>query len=238
MGKKIFISYKYSDSKVQDLNIYEDVKDFWGNVHRQKVTTTARHYVDKIDELLEAIDHIFKGEDDGEDMSTLEDATIGSKLGDKIFDSSVTIVLISKGMKEIYTAEKDQWIPWELSYSLKEQSREGGKSKTNAVLAIVLPDTLGNYDYYIVDNSCPYCHCRTLKTDFLFQILRDNMFNVKKPVFTECENHIGSKPYQGYSSFIHSVKWSDFVSEPNKYVNIAVEIRQNINDYEITKTVK
>lgn len=238
MGKKIFVSYKYSDSQVQDLNIYEDVKDFWGNVKRQKVVTTARHYVDKIDGLFEAGDHIFKGEDDDEDMGELEDATIGSKLGDKIFDSSVTIVLVSKGMKEIFSTEKDQWIPWEVSYSLKEQSREGGRSKTNAVLAVVLPDTLGNYDYYIVDNSCPYCNCRILKTDFLFQILRDNMFNVKKPVFTECENHIGSKPYQGYSSFIHSVKWSDFISSPNKYIDISVAIRQNINDYEITKTVK
>jgi hypothetical protein len=89
-------------------------------------------------------------------------------------------------------------------------------------------------EYY----TCPYCKCRTLKTDFLFQILRDNMFNVKNPVFTECENHIGSKPYQGYSSFIHSVKWADFFSNHNKYIDIAVAIRQNINDYELTKTVK
>lgn len=238
MGKKIFVSYKYSDSQVQDLNIYEDVKDFFGNVLRKKVVTTARHYVDKIDELLELGDHIFKGEDDNEDMGTLEDATIGSKLGDKIFDSTVTIVLVSKGMEETYSAEKDQWIPWEVSYSLKEQSREGGRSKTNAILALVLPDTLGNYDYYIVDNSCPYCKCRTLKTDFLFQILRDNMFNIKKPVFTECENHTGSKPYQGYSSFIHSVKWTDFHFNPNKYIDIALAIRQNIADYNLTKTVK
>ncbi|HMV09414.1 MAG TPA: TIR domain-containing protein [Cyclobacteriaceae bacterium] len=238
MGKKIFVSYKYLDSLVQDLNIYEDVRDFWGNLVKRKVTTTARHYVDKIDELLEVDDHIFKGEDDGEDMRTLEDATIGSKLGDKIFDSSVTIVLVSKGMKEPYTAEKDQWIPWEISYSLKEQSREEGRSKTNSVLAVVLPDTLGRYDYYIVEDSCPYCKCRILKTDFLFQILRDNMFNIKRPVFTNCENHVGSRPYQGYSSFIYSVKWTDFIAKPSSYINIAVAIRQNIDDYEITKTVK
>lgn len=238
MGKKIFVSYKYYDTCVQDLNIYEDISDFFGNVRKQKVVTTARHYVDKIDELLEEGDHIYKGEDDDEDISTLEDSTIGSKLGDKIFDSSVTIVLVSKGMKETYSPENDQWIPWEISYSLKEQSREGGRSKTNAVLAVVLPDTFGNYDYYIVDNSCPFCNCRTLKTDFLFQILRDNMFNVKKPMFAECNNHIGNKAFNGYSSFIHSVKWSDFNPNTNKYIDIAVSIRQNINDYEITKTVK
>jgi hypothetical protein len=176
MGKKIFVSYKYSDSQVQDLNIYEKDTDFYGQVCLNKVITTARHYVDKINNILEADDHIYKGEDDGEDMSTLEDATISSKLGDKIFDSSVTIVLISKGMRDMFCAEKDQWIPWEVSYSLKEQSRKGGRSKTNALLAVVLPDTFGSYSYYLVDNSCPYCNCTSLKTQFLFQILRDNMF--------------------------------------------------------------
>lgn len=237
MGKSVFVSYKYLDAQVQDLDLYEIV-DFWGTKRQQKIQTTARHYVDKLENLLEKGDNIFKGEDDGEDMSKLADATIASKLGDKIFHSSVTIVLISKGMKNMLTTEKDQWIPWEISYSLKEQSREGGNSKTNAVLAVVLPDEWGRYDYFIADNTCTYCNCRTLKTDFLFQILRDNMFNIKKPVFTDCDNHIGSKPYQGNSSFIHSVKWSDFTNNPSKYIDIATSIRANINEYEITKTVK
>lgn len=235
MGKKIFVSYKYSDSQVQDLNIYENVKDFFGNVLRQKVTTTARHYVDKIDELLELGDHIFKGEDDGEDMSTLKDSTIGSKLGDKIFDSSVTIVLISKGMKEIYTAENDQWIPWEISYSLKEQSREGGRSNTNAVLAVVLPDEMGRYDYYITEN--PNCNSRTLNANFLFQILRDNMFNQKSKE-DNIRNCNGSKIYEGFPSYIYSVKWSNFIADYNRFIDIAISIRQNINQYELTKTVK
>ncbi len=224
MGKKIFVSYKYSDPQVLPL---EGVSG----------TTKARHYVDKLDEILEEEAHIYKGEDDGEDMSTLQDSTIGSKLGDKIFDSTVTIVLISKGMKEILTPEKDQWIPWEISYSLKEQSRKGGRSKTNAVLAVVLPDETGSYGYFIVDNSCPYCNCRTLKTNFLFQILSGNMFNIKNPEFIECLNHNGNKPYKGYSSYIHSVKWSDFVNDPNKYIEIALSIRRNIDQYELKKNV-
>ena len=70
MGRKIFVSYKYSDSQVQDLDIYELV-DLYGTKFRHKITTTARHYVDKLAERLESDDHIYKGEDDGE-IKTIE----------------------------------------------------------------------------------------------------------------------------------------------------------------------
>ena len=235
MGKSIFVSYKYADAQVQDLGVYE-VTDFFGT--KRRITTTARHYVDEIAKILEEDDHIYKGENDGESMVALEDATIASKLGDKIFYSSITIVLVSKGMKEVFSSEKDQWIPWEISYSLKEQSRQGGRSKTNAVLAVVLPDQWGSYNYFIEENSCLYCNCRTLKTSFLFQILRDNMFNVHRPVYTDCVNHSGTKPYKGFSSFIYSVKWNDFIFNPKKYIDIAINIRANINEYDIVKTIK
>ena len=58
MGKKIFVSYKYSDAQVQDLDLYE-VVDFWGTKRQQKIQTTARHYVDELETLLEEEDHIF-----------------------------------------------------------------------------------------------------------------------------------------------------------------------------------
>ena len=167
-------------------------------------------------------------------MSTLEDATIGSKLGDKIFDSSVTLVVISKGMKESGVNEKEQWMPWEISYSLKEQSRSGGKSKTNAVLAVVLPDAQGNYDYYITENH--ECGSRTLTRSFLFNILNANMFNLKDKE-SNVRHCKGAKIYQGHPSYIHSVKWENFVGGVKGCIGVATEIRQNIDKYEITKSI-
>jgi hypothetical protein len=231
MGKKIFISYKYADSQVRDLNIYEDARDLWGNSFRRKVTTTARHYVDILQSKIDASDHINKGEDDGEDLGSLADSTIGSKLGDKIFDSTVTIVLISKGMKD-NTSENDQWIPWEISYSLREQSRNGQRSKTNAILAVVLPDENGNYDYFITHNH--QCNSRTLNTPFLFKILRENMFNISSPDTRDCN---GNVIYHGYSSYIHSIKWDDFISNIDGGINIALAIWQKRGEYVIVKSV-
>lgn len=225
MGRRIFVSYKYSDSNVTQLN--------------QSYITTVRDYVDELETIIEDADHVYQGEDDDQDLSALKDTTISSKLGDKIFYSSVTIVLISQGMRNELLPENDQWIPWEISYSLREQSRESGRSKTNAILAVVLPNRDGIYDYYIRDNTCPYCNCRTLVTGFLFNILSDNMFNIKKPEYNECSNHSpDNKPYVGYSSYIYSVKWSDFIENSSKYIDIALEIKGKIGDYNITKRLR
>ena len=222
MRKKIFISYKYADSlvdKLPNVPFFEE--------------TTVRNYVDEIQEMIDEGDHINKGENDDEDMSSLADSTIGSKLGDKIFDSTVTLILISKGMKT-NEPEKEQWIPWEVSYSLREQSRQEQNSKTNAILALVLPDENGSYEYFITHNT--ECGSRTLNTSILFDILKSNMFNIKNPDTSECN---GKTLYNGYSSYIHSVKWSEFLQYGiNKYIDVAVNNYKNRDDFEIRKNLK
>ena len=139
MGKKIFVSYKYADDQVKDLVLGEN--------------STVRDYVDEFEEKLDSSDNIYKGESEGEDLSNLSDDTIWEKLKNRIYDSSVTIVFISPGMREKWKSDKDQWIPWEVSYSLKETSRKNKNgdsvtSHSNAMIAVVLPDENDSYTYY------------------------------------------------------------------------------------------
>ena len=215
MARKIFVSYKHADEDVAPLN----------------GETTARDYVEELISLFED-DEIYKGEGD-EDLSDFKDETIEQHLKDKIYDSSITLVLISPNMKEADEMESDQWIPWEVSYSLKEITRNDRTSHANAVLAVVLPDENDSYKYFLVTYDCG---CRTLEIESLFQILRDNMFNRKNPETKACSTH-GTVHLRG-CSYIGSVKWCDFVEDKEEYLKEAEEIRDNVADYNIVKIVK
>lgn len=230
MGNKIFVSYKYADSNVMDLA----PDNYWE-------LCTVRDYVDEIEKTLKFnTEHIYKGESDGEDLSKLSETTIWEKLKNRIKDSTLTIVLISSNMKDWYKSDKDQWIPREISYSLKEISRinKNGQpitSRTNAMIAVILPDKTGSYSYYMYNQNCCNTHCTTLITDKLFNILKENMFNSKYCKTSLCTN--GSKIWHGESSYIESVTWDDFKEDMQKYIDKAYKRQDNIDDYEICKEV-
>jgi hypothetical protein len=225
MGRKIFVSYKYHDGNVFSLG-NTLLSDLFG--------TTVRSYVDKLESYFTSTD-IYKGESNDEDLSHLSDDAIWERLKDRIYDSSITIVMISPNMKETNKRDRSQWIPWEISYSLKEMTRNDRISRSNAMLAIVLPDGQNNYAYFIEEKNCCPKHCSTFKTDTLFGILQRNMFNQKNKTILECPK--GITMYQGKCSYIPSVKWSNFCVGPQFYIDIAVSIKDRINDYEISKEV-
>lgn len=226
MGKKIFVSYKFADSRVKNLSFYEN--------------STVRDYVTKFEEIVDPSDDIYKGESDGEDLSKLSEETIWKKLKDRIYDSSITVVFISPGMKESGKTEKNQWIPWEISYSLKEVSRKNKNgdavtSRSNAMVAVVLPDENGSYSYYLESRNCCENGCTTHHSDKLFTILRKNKFNLKDANKKVCDT--GSTIWYGECSYIKAVKWSDFISNYSTYIESACERQDNIDDYKIYKEV-
>lgn len=230
MGYKIFVSYKYGDTNVQPLKTGRQYLYSFGYNTTIYEPTKVRDYVTKLQELLEVNNHINKGEADGESLAAFKDSTIASKLRDKIYDSSMTIVMISPEMRDYTKLESDQWIPWEISYSLREYGRNERTSHSNAMLAVVLPDRNGSYSYCMeVTDSITTIHFNNL-----FQILCKNMFNQKNPS-TYFEG--SQKIYTGEYSYIPCVKWCDFQDNPNQYIERSIRIRENINDYNICKEV-
>ncbi len=207
MGRKIFVSYKYSDEAVYDIE---------GNFNQ-----TVRDYVDVIERKIDFSDDIYVGEHDGEDMSDFKDPTIETKLKNKIFNSTVTIVLISKKMKDLWEDENDQWIPWEISYSLSQYTRNGRTSSTNALLCVVLPDEFNSYDYYYLDDKDEkYSYVNSVS----FEIIKENRNNLKHGRY-------------GDNNYAVTVKWKYFIDNMDYYINKAVSHQSNYDDYEIKRTV-
>lgn len=227
MARNIFISYKYHDNKVADLNKTE-IKFINGKLDFTRRPTRARDYVDKLQEILKQNNHINLGEKDGESLETFSDSTIQSQLKDKIRQSSTTIVLISKGMREFGIPDKDQWIPWEISYSLRTTTVQNRKSYRNAVLGVVLPDENNSYDWYYRYNL--QCNSTSHFTDQLFGILKNNMFNLMQKEVRECN---GSLVHEGEFSYIKTVKWVQFCSDTECHIEKALEIQSNGHLYDI-----
>ena len=228
MARKIFVSYKHGDSSVDYLRGFANAE------HRGQ---TARAYVDYL-EYVFAGNQIYKGEGN-ENLGNFKDSTIETHLKKKIRDSSITVVLISPQMKDPGKDESDQWIPWEVSYSLKKVTYGDTTSLANGMLAVVLPDRFGKYDYYIQDYDS--CKCQTLHSGKLFKILGRNMFNHINLQRSNCLYHLfGNPSYVGAHSYIESVKWADFVvnvNALNAYFDRAKDRCDHIADYIITKEI-
>ena len=219
MGNNIFVSYKHKDDDVYD-------------------HPTARGYVDEIIDMLEGV-HTYKGEEADNDLSKFKDSEIESELKDKIFRSSVTIVLISPKMKTDED-ENDQWIPWELSYSLKKISRQDITSQTNAIVAVILPDASNSYEHFIKKSKCHdshTCNCITYQTQKTFEIIENNVHNKEGAPSSECT--ATSKPVYTYDdSYAVLVKWNLFKTNFQRYIDEAIERQDNIDDYDVRPLIK
>ena len=232
MGYKIFVSYKYADNSVCPIQNPLNMFSFYTG------QSTVRDYVDKLENYFDHTSNIYKGESDNEDLSYLPDDVIWEKLKDRIYDSSVTIVMISSNMKEPYRSERSQWIPWEIAYSLRETTRGDRTSHSNAVLAVVLPDRMHQYNYFIEPFSYQradgqWCDGK----DAVFSIIRKNMNNrlmYDNSFFT----NRGIYPIStDEESYIPSVTWDDFVRQPMRYIECAVRRKENILNYAVCKEV-
>ena len=139
-------------------------------------------------------------------------------------------------MKELYTPEKDQWIPWEISYSLREVPRADRVSRANALLGVVLPDVNGSCEYVITNRACCPSGCIYLNRTNLFAIIQDNTFNRKRPPQHTCniQDTIWEYPF----SYMHIVSWPTFISNMDRAIEDAIAIRDRISEFDIHKQVR
>lgn len=218
MGKNIFVSYKYADDQVQHL---------FGCF-----PTTVRDYVDVlIKKFNNETDHAYRGEGTDEDLSHLSDDAIYERLKNKIYYTTVTVVLISPNMRLQDRLDRNQWIPWEIYYSLREIPRNSRTSHRNGILAVVLPDVNGSYDYMMEEKKCCSKGCTSYSTGKLFHILKNNMFNKKDDNVKTCIN--GDTIHYGNSSYIHMVRWCDFINNIDYHIGFAEFLKACSKDYNL-----
>ena len=216
MGHNIFVSYKYKDTNVRSI---PNVSPFtWG-----------RDYVDLLERKLSKTSHFYYGEKGDDDLSDKNDEYIYNHLKDKIFPTTCTIVLISAGMKETGKLDKSQWIPWEIYYSIREIHRKNGTSHRNGILGVVIPDKNGSYSYAIENLSCCTSGCRCIHKNWMFTILKENMFNLKTANKQRCTN--GDTVWYGESSYIPLVTWDYFIEHIDECVERVERIKDNVDDY-------
>ena len=217
MGRNVFVSYKYGDESVKQFN--------------NGRLTTSRDYVNIVDRILgETGDYYFRGEEDGNDLSHLDYKTVERILSDKIYYTSITIVLISPRMFE-NVSEFEQWIPWEISYSLRNKTRFDGNSYMNAILAVVLPNRKGRYGYALR----PYNGELYVRERAFFKILLRNMFNRMNTKYYADDQ--GNPEYNCEESYVVIAKWNEFCKDPEYYLEQALDNRGNWEQFNITKKI-
>lgn len=223
MGYKIFVSYKYQDHNVAKLE---------GGKNQ-----TPRDYVDYLQKISFSGDDVNKAEIANEDYSGLTDEAIKKCLAKKIWDSSITLVLISPNMVDLMQAEKNQWIPWEIAQSLKTRTKIAKRTLPNAIIAVVLPNFSGKYNYFVnywkyIDQNNQQHLVRNISLNQTFKIIARNMFNLKEPMVDFVS---GKKVYHGNSSYITVVEWNKFIKNMDYYFKKAITIRNSIADYNLSE---
>lgn len=192
MAHKTFISYKYSEA----CRLRDDIIEALGD---------------------DAI--YYKGEtSESPDLTDTSTENIKNNLKNMMFDTSVTIVIISPNMKQ------SKWIDWEIEYSLKNIKRKGRTSHTNGVLGVIMK-YCGGYEWFKhTTKNSDGCISSSYNEDKVFNIINNNRFN-QNPMVYICETCKTVNALTG--SYIAYVEEDEFLANPSKYIDNAYEKSEN-----------
>jgi len=192
MAHKTFISYKYSE---------------------------AQELRDRIIEAMGDDASFYQGEtSDSPDLTDTSTENIKRALRDMMYDTSVTIVIISPNMKQ------SKWIDWEIEYCLKKITRKDRTSQRNGVVGVIMKVN-GGYDWfkYTVEKD-DGCKVSNYHTEKVFPIINNNRYNQEPPVYScsvcKCVNALTG-------SYIAFVEEDDFLADIDKYIDNAFDKSEN-----------
>jgi len=202
MVHKTFISYKYSEAQ----RLRDDIITALGK--------DADYY---------------KGEtSESPDLTDTSTSNIKKNLCDMMFDTSVTIVIISPNMKE------SKWIDWEIEYCLRKYKRKERTSHRNGVVGVIMKVN-GSYDWFKhkVKNS-DGCIVTQYQTEKVYPIINNNRFNQDPSKYScktcQCVNYLTG-------SYIAFVEEDKFLENPQKYIDNAYDKSENdASGYKINPT--
>lgn len=200
MPRKTFISYKYSEAQVLRDKILNALGD------------DATYY---------------QGERaDSPDLTDTSTENIKKALKDKMFNTSVTIVIISPNMK------KSKWIDWEIEYCLHEYSRKNRTSYTNGVVGVIMKVN-GSTDWLKINSvNCHGSPKTQYRNDLLYPIISKNKYNSNPPLkhCNDCNTYDFMK-----GSFITLVDEDEFLAFPNYYIESAYDKSEDVSKYILKK---
>ncbi len=200
MARKIFISYKYSEAQLLRNEILEALGD------------DATYY---------------QGETaDSPDLTDTTTENIKKALTDMMYNTSVTIVIISPNIKQ------SDWIDWEIEYCLKEITRNGRTSQTNGIIGVV-QEVNGSYDWLVTKmTKDDGCTIRTVSNKPLLDIIKNNRFNRPEHGHScaDCKTY-----NQLDGSYISIVDEDVFLRDPQKYIENAYDKSESSEEFELVK---
>lgn len=202
MAHKTFISYKYSEARALRDRIIAAMGD------------DATYY---------------KGEtSDSPDLTDTTTENIKKNLKNMMFDTSVTIVILSPNLKQ------SKWIDWEIEYCLKDITRKDRTSHTNGVVGVIMKVN-GSYDWlkYMTTNA-DGCRVQNFNSYRLFDIINNNRFNQDPKVYS-CPNCRCINEMTG--NYISFVEEDAFLANTGYYIDNAYDKSENdASGYNLTKT--
>ena len=202
MSHKTFISYKYNEAG----NLRNAIIDALGDdaIYYQGETSSSP------------------------DLSDTSTENIKKSLTNMMYDTSVTIVIISPNMKN------SNWIDWEIEYSLKNIMRKGRTSHTNGVVGVIMKYNGGYSWLKTTSTNGDVCTSSSYDESKVYSIINNNRFN-QNPKAYSCDVCKTVNALTG--SYIAYVEEETFLSDPQKFIDNAYDKSENdAAGYDLTKT--